>query len=290
MRIKSLELFVLALVLSGTVFLVAFNLPSSSATTNTSTVEIYVNVSVLCQVEASVTSLSWTQVSPGSTGTAQNFDIKNTGSTNLTDIYVSVDVETSRPYGLSASAYEAGSFLVMHNSTDSNFYFVDRREWNLTSKPGGATVQTNAVSWGYFKNTSYEYFWSLVPNTTTNYCNDSGTSLRINTTSGELNAGDSALPCDGLTPGPEYSACSYTSGPLNGYNVLIDKNCNFIQIYKFDYNSSFPVPTTDNREYIHPGILAQGESETVSANVWVPNGIPAGDVSNSTLTITATCA
>lgn len=287
MRLNSVILVLLVLLLPLMVFLAVVMLPTSLAATDTANITIGVNIVSACGIETSESYLNWT-VSAGAVGTVQTFDIQNTGSQNITSISAMItDPETSRPYGQGSSNWEAGNLLVLHNSTESTYFFVDRREWNL-STIGSLTVDAGADSWGYFRNTTYNYPWSLAANTTLNTCNHTGTVLKVSNDNDDTDVTDETDICSTtIQTGASYATCYSNNPPLNGHCVLINLTCEFIHIYKFDYEGTFPSCT--NKTYLYSGVLMPTQTETISANAWAPEGAPAGNLNNSTLMITATC-
>jgi hypothetical protein len=290
-------------VLFGTIILsLILNLltsKSASAATTTGSVTIAVNISISASITVTPAECVWNQVpSGGAEQTPCQLTVKNTGSVNLTDVYASVNsfaVEGARPYGSSASAYASGSFLTLRNSTgDRGYRFVNRLDWNETGPevPSGFYA-AGAVSWGYFRNHTKEYLWSLTFSST-NCTNTTGANVTIKSCTDSLCANrnmnsSNVVVASVLSNNLEWSVWNFSTGPLANYCVGVYKDCKKIMVYQWDINGS--LPTCGNKEYAYQTTdvdrFTPDESFTLNLTVWVPRGIPSGDTTNSTLTITA---
>jgi len=270
----------------------------------TDDVEIYVNVSISAVIEVSPATATFNLVTPGvdSFPDSQAFTITNVGSVNFTQMYVSVDVpteEATNPLGTGNPVkYEAGGFVVLMNETmfsSNNWKFVGRQEWNLTDgKPEDykGHESTWAKAWGYFGNNSRQYFWEL-SNGTDGYCNSTGTVLKIKKWA--VNGTPAAYDLtDGVTGsltaggGKSWGVNTFTGGsPLDGYCVATYRDCDKIYIYQWDHGSDFPTCGDNWYIYEDPIKFKPNDQFHFNITVWVPKGIPAGDTSSSTLTVTA---
>jgi len=298
MKIKTLSILI---ILTGILLLPVLTFAADD------TVTINVNVSLSAIIEVTPDTITFNQVAPGivTFPTSKGFTITNVGSTNFTQIYVSLDVwqtgeEDSSPLGTGvASDYYAGGFVVIKNETDlaggagtNNWRFAGRQEWNLTKLPTYFTPDTWTVSWGYFGNSSRQYFWDL-RNGTDGTCNQTGTSLRIkewdvNGSSAAYDLG-SDIQTGSFTAasGEEWGINTFSAGPLDGYCVATHQSCERIFIYQWDQTSNFPTCSDAWYLYNDPTKLKPNEQFDFNITVWVPKGIPAGTTSSSTLTITA---
>ena len=268
---------------------------SSVAFAATDTVTVDVNVASVAQISVIPDILSWSNINPGSAGTVQSLNIKNTGSVNLTNIYAYVDTledETTRPYGFDdPSKYAAGGVIVFKNETYDKFFFAGRLEWNWTEDVGNDDLSaiTSPVAWGFFKNTSYEYYWAL-GNGTGGYCNNTGAEFAIsdypdNGTITTRTPSDTGITFQaGVDWG--YFSINRASSPLYGSCVAAYYDCSKIYIYKYDKRSGFG--SCANSEYIQAPNLVPGETHTLTLNVYIPLGIPAGNLNTSTFTVYAT--
>ncbi len=282
------------------IILALINGPITFAAETSDTVTVTVNISSVATIVVSPNAINWTYLDPGSNGVAQNIIIKNTGSVNVTDIYMTTSAitdESTNPLPTAdATAYSAASLIFVKNSTESAHSHAGRLEWNLstilTEETLGIDAATTAFAHGWYRNsTGNEYLWK-VENGTDGLCNNSGTVFTINTVSEndtDLNRDVSAgYECTGLASDTGWGSFECDSGPLNGYCVATASTCDKIYIYKNDYTST--LPACDNREYLINNVLIPGTEDAISIYASVPQGIPAGDTTAGTMTIVATYA
>jgi len=264
------------------------------AAVNTTVMEV--NISEVAQFEVSPTELSWIQLAPGSNGTIKNITVKNTGSTSFTSgVYMSVDSYfngTPNPtIGTSADAYKAGSFLVAGNSThhaSDEWWFVNQVSWNETTDPitaGYSGWSTSATSWGFFHNKSDSWLWELTKSGDGTCHNGTDGSFKVVSTvnSKDLSATDSGAFASNKSG---WGLWSFGAGVFKDYCVVSYTNCNYIMVYKFDMNTTLATCTNDTQ--ILSGTLSPGVSKMFYVKPHIPSGVPAGTVTNSTVTITAT--
>jgi hypothetical protein len=286
-------------------FIVSISLFSVTILAADDTVTINVNVSLSGIIEVTPSSVSFSEVAPGVTSfpNSQGFTITNVGSTNFTQMYVSLDVwesgqEDSNPLGTgNPSNYYAGGFVVVKNETDlsggNNWRFAGRQEWNLTEKPTDFSPDTWSVAWGYFGNNSEQYFWDL-RNGTDGSCNQTGTLLRVkewavngSATAYDLGS-DAQTGSFGAASGEEWGINTFTAGPLNDYCIASHYSCERIFIYQWDQTANFP--TCSDVWYLYNDQTTKfkpNDQFRFNMTVWIPKGVPAGDVSSSILRITA---
>jgi len=267
----------------------------------TDTVTINVNVSISAVIEVSPDTATFNLVTPGvdTFPGSLAFTITNKGSTNFTQMYVSIDVpsqETSNPLSTgNPSAYYAGGFVVLKNETDlaggNDWKFIGRQEWNLTEKPSDYTPATWAKGWGYFGNNSKRYFWDLT-NGTDGTCNQTGTALRIknwgvNGTAAAYDLSSEATSYTFSSAQEDWGILNVeTGGPMADYCVAARTDCKRIFIYQWDQTS--PFDQCSGEWYLwNDGDFTPDDQFKFNITVWVPYGIPAGDTSSSTLTVTA---
>ena len=100
------------------------------------TIDVNVTIGSTSEITVSPNILNWTDVSLGAAATVQYFTVENTGSVNVTNLYVYSGVltdEVVRPYGLgNASNYSAAAVITLNNLSGNTLYFVGRTEWNWT--------------------------------------------------------------------------------------------------------------------------------------------------------------
>jgi len=261
------------------------------------TTNVQVNVSEVSQLSVSPPYVSWSQIAPGANGSVQTITVKNIGSTTFsTGIYVSVDSwanTTNNPTSPNSdtSKYMSGSFLVIGNSTHTTadeYWFVNQISWNETTYPNpqGAPSVSGAVSWGYFWNKTNSWVWELKPATGDTSCRNgsAGSSLKIQATA-NLNNVSGATPATFIANTTQWSTWNVTGGPLGSYCIAASQDCKYLMIYKHDMNSS--LPNCWIKEYIGPGSLTPGQSKAFDIKPHISSGIPAGTLTNSTVTFTA---
>lgn len=278
--------------------LALMNGPTIFAAETNDTVTVNVNISTVATIVVSPNAISWAGVNPGANTGTTNIIIKNTGSVNVTDIYMTTSAitdESTNPLPTAdPSAYSAASLIFVKNSTEAAHSHAGRLEWNLSSvltdETLGITAGTTAFAHGWYRNSSgNEYLWK-VENGTDGLCNNSGAVFEIqqdpeNDTSLSRDITANPSTCSAVTTGA-WGVFTCSDGPLEGYCVAAANTCNKIYIYKNDYSTTFP--TCNNREYLLDGDLIPGAEDSISVFASVPNGIPAGDTTAGTLTIVAT--
>jgi len=297
------------IIISIIALLGVLSLPSIVLASASDTVTINVNVSVYALIEVSPKTATFNQVTPGYEPDIPDslaFTITNVGSVNFTQMYVAVNVpgsEQTNPLGTGdVSKYFAGGFVVLKNETDlttGKWKFVGRQEWNLTDgKPEDykGHESTWAQAWGYFGNVSRQYFWELV-NGTNGLCN--GTSAVLNMKNYAVNGtADAYVPNSGdytpytvdNTDNPDWGIINAeNNGPLANYCIALRTDCTRIFIYQWKQGDS-QLDSCTGYWYLYdgPNEFAPNNQFDFNITVWVPKGIPAGDTSPSTLTITAT--
>jgi len=288
--------FIVVLLISAT-FSVLSTTVLAADDIDSATVDVSVNS--VTQISVTPTTLGWT-LNPGSAGSATSLGVKNTGSQNVKDIYAytnTLDVETSRPYGTGdPSKYAASGVIVFHNSSDANFYFAGRLEWNWTSDVSGKDLSnisaTSRVAWGFYKNTSNDYFWAL-GNGTDGFCNNTGAVFAIESDpdTGVTSTRSPSLDDTHYDGGDAiwgYFSVNRT-GSLYQSCVAALYNCTKIYIYKYDKRTGTGTnfATCSNSTYIQRANLVPGDIHTLTLNVYTPSGIPAGSLAQSQFTVYA---
>jgi hypothetical protein len=282
--------------LSLAVTFATFLIFSETAMAGSNSTTVNVSIGSVSEITVSPTALNWTGVSPGTQGVMQSLNIKNTGSLNVTNIYAyvsSLSDEPNRPYGTgNAANYSTGALITFKNSTNTNYYFAGRIEWNWTSDPGNKDLSafTSPVSYGFYKNTSFEYLWALGNGTGTGaavYCNNSGAQLGVSayadngTTVTRTPAANSRDSGDA-----NYGYWAIGSGPLSGSCVAAYYDCTKIYIYKYDKRNGFG--SCSNAYYMQEEALVPGDAQTLTLSAFIPYGLPNGYLNQSTFTVVAT--
>jgi hypothetical protein len=263
-------------------------------------VTIDVNVSISASITVLPDVLNWTSVIAGTASLdTKNLTIKNTGSINVSNIYAYVDTlitEPVRPYGLASSKnYSAGGVIALKNETDANsqFFLAGRIEWNWTQDiPNHDWTHvgvTNAVAWGYFRNTSNEYVW-VVGNGTDGQClADTKFAIEDDRDIGTLETrspDDASITLNANDSTWAYFSVDRATAPLNFSCVAVYNDCTKIYIYNYDRRANFDDCASANN--LFSGNLVPGYSFITLVSPWVPLGYPAGFLNTTTLTFYAT--
>jgi hypothetical protein len=294
MKQEMIFAFLLTLALTVTVLSVFF-LPNIGLA-DTGTVEIAVNVSTTSALSVQPNYLEWILISPGNNGTDKTITITNIGSTAFsTGIYASVDSfaeENTNPIGsTSAANYAAGGFLVLKNSSDTTSYFVNRMEWNDSTIVSSVLNKgTFGASWGFFRNLTQEFLWEISKDNISQCLNISASNtmaFKIKTAADtgsnrDISTGTVSATASANTT--EWSTWTFSSGPLTDYCIAIAKDCQRFMLYRWDKNGT--LPSCSGTRYLNT-TLSPSAQLLVTANVWLAEGIPAGNTTQSTLTITA---
>lgn len=265
---------------------------------------VTVDVSILSFSEITVlpSALNFT-VNPGRSATDELVDIRNTGSLNVSLINAYVDTLTTenvRPYGSASSlSYAAGGVLIVKNNSNPRPFFAGRIEWNESSEPSNMITNNlnSPVSWGFFRNTSNEYAWSVGNGTPSSgslvQCNGTGSQFAINDipdngTAATRTPTTTGINMDGGDANYGYFSVTPARYPLNGSCVAVTTDCSKIYIYKYDKRSGFG--TCSNSAYIQSFNMIPGDHHSLNMTVFAPFGVPAvpGNLNTSTFTVVAT--
>ena len=262
------------------------------------TVTIDVNVTQAASIVVLPSTLSWVGVQTGQIGGAQQLNIKNAGSINISQIYAYIDTldsETVRPYGSANPLnFSAGGTITLENETDSQFYFAGRIEWNWTQDiPNNDwSAVTDPVAWGYFRNASNDYVWVLGNGTTG--CNDTDAEFAVEY---DVDLGTTATrtpvtvgAADGGDGNWSYFSVNDGSSPLDTHCVAAYYDCSKIYIYHYDKRTDPNFITCANSGYLQETNLTPGYTIILDVDTWVPNGYPAGDLNTTVMTIYASSA
>ncbi|VVB60823.1 Uncharacterised protein [uncultured archaeon] len=273
-----------------------------NAATNSSTVTVNINISQVGSIVVQPSSLTWTGVNPGSDTATQNLIIRNTGSMNLSLIYMNTSTvgdESPNPLQIAnATYYSAAGLIFVKNSTDSSYYHAGRLEWNLSTVLTGETLSlagaTQNFSHGWYRNnTGNEYLWKL-ENGTAGFCNNKSSTVLTIITQPENSSAlrrdfSGTYPtatCTSSSDNANWAVFTCTNGPLTGQCIATPKDCSKIFIYKYNYAADYP--TCNSNGYLRNGNLIPGDETSISVFASIPQGIPAGDTKTGTLTVIAT--
>ena len=275
---------------------------------------VTVNISSVSEITVLPTSLSWTggvgnlgSITPGTDSIPQNITIKNTGSVNISQLYLNASTimdETINPLpNPNASAYSSAGFIFISNGTNTTFFHAGRLEWNLSRILSsevvallGSTIGVGNFSHGWYKNASgNDYLWKL-ENGTEGLCNTTGTTFAIKTSpenntapialSRDLGTGTTACGSITVGGGRPWGVFACSAAPLEGYCVATHYDCTKIYIYR--YNKAADFPSCSNSQYLQEGIMIPGdETAAVKVLASVGKGVPAGDAKLGVLTFIA---
>lgn len=290
---SSLVAFVLTALLTGI----------SPAFAANDTVQVTVNVSTVSEITVLPTSISWTgasAITPGTDSSTTTIYIKNTGSINVSSIYLNASTlieESANPLSAStAAAYSSAGFVLVKNSTDTPLYHAGRLEWNLSSVLAGETLNSlsgiTRFAHGWYKNTSggeNDYLWQINNGSGSGFCNTSTAfvikNLPENSSMINRDLTSETTSCNLGSSNTNWGTYPCTAGPLNGHCVAVAADCTKAYIYRYNYASDFPACTA--RKYLYESNVIPGDERTISVLASVPKGTPAGTAQVGTLTIIA---
>jgi hypothetical protein len=226
---------------------------------STTTIPITIQISATTVIDATPSAIWWNALLPGTEAgsggnnqTAEgtwNVQIENIGSRNVTKIWLNNTYEASRPFatGLNAS-YDAGNMVVVakENNTNMGYYFPNRVEYNESRKLVYVYVNESEFwSYGRFRNTSYEWFWAVRPNSS-GQCG-AGATLRVGNTAhtaavdgstnfleGSGQYVQSTLVASQNEYPYQYGVTNVTLASVEKYCVAVRNDCNQVWFYKWN--------------------------------------------------------
>ncbi len=295
---------ILTLLVAGT--------PVMAAENSSGTINITVLVSAKTIVVIDPDILTWIggeSVNPGEEGIVKAIQIENMGSTNISYLWANTSYEDTSPFGTgNAAGYDAGNFVAMSKANDTNFFFVNRVDYNETHQDIYLNLPANTVSYGRMRDAGNEYFWALesggvnctngtisigvLPHTdnssgTTDLSNCGGVGL-TDTANAGCRSGDLTAVSSGDYEGIWGWAdinMDY-SNSYHNYTVAVHSDCNITMFYH--WNKDAPgADSATNPEYLSETTLYPGGAVIMYVKVKVPYGTAAGNVGEGFLTITA---
>ncbi len=269
------------------------------------TITINVTVAQVAMVTIDPSSLSWSNVEPGSVGDEDYEDhgydgiwIENIGSVNITYVWFNASYPPSSPFGTGdPQAYDAGNFVVLTpNESTTPYHFVNRVEYNDLYRTGTMYVFPAGTPsfFGRFRNASYEYFIEL---DATNYGNCSSGSLYISDTpKTKENSGDIYLSDNTpVTVNPvSYNGKTWGVAEVDidtqKYCVIFDSGCNYAIFNRWNadlpgVNSTYCPNVSGYMKDDSTQPIVPGDVFKVNIRVYVPYGVPYGTVKTGTLTV-----
>ncbi|MFB6075523.1 MAG: hypothetical protein ABEK17_00095 [Candidatus Aenigmatarchaeota archaeon] len=316
---KRVGLTLLVLFVFAVSVLSALNLsPKVYAATANDTESSTVSIEVASKTMIDITpaSFSWGPVDPGTvadssdeTNSYGKMQIENIGSTNITKVWFNVTQPTQRPFGTgNKDLYDTGNFISIAREGSSDFYFVDRLEFNetrelvyLTGVEGNTPPGSNSV-YGRFRNASKEYFW-MVDITSGTTCTDLtmriGNTARTRDQTGTTdfsNGGGDYTELGSLTDtGNGYCYADISTGgtnPLDGYTVYVDETslsaANTPEVHLSKWNLDLEgTQDASNTESFYSGTIYPGNSTVAQIQAHLPYGVAEGEVQQGDLTVLA---
>lgn len=262
-------------------------------------VSVYVNISSVGAIIVVPNSVTWNGVIPGSDGQIYNLTIKNTGSLNVSQIYMNASTVKNELVNPLAStnpaSYSAAGLIMVKNATDTAYNHAGRIEWNISSILLGEALALNGATTnfahGWYRNASgNEFLWAL-ENGTAGYCNATNAKFKIKTAPENYTNMNRDLTvttevCTLLAADTEsWGVFTCANGPLAGQCIAAPSTCDKILIYKYNYAGDYPACT--NRAYLRGGDIVPGSEAEFNLKASIPKGMPAGNTTVGTLTIIA---
>jgi hypothetical protein len=267
-------------------------------------VTVDVSIASISEITVTPAILNWSDIVPGLAGGTKTVDVKNTGSTNITNLYAfmsTITNESTRPYGSSnPDVYSAGGVVVFRNESETTYWWAGRLEWNWTeiisNTDRSAVTIASRASEGFFRNASVSYYWTAGNGTNTSGslgCNNTGAIFAIEdqydngtTTTRTPDAG--SITRNGGDENFSYFSISRAGNFMNSGCVAVSSNCDKIYMYRFDKRATgFNGNACTNAAFINAGPLAPNDIENLISDVWIPKGLPAGNLRRATWTFVA---
>ncbi len=277
--------------------------------TGNDTITISINISEKSMVDINPSNLSYGPLEPGSVGdsTKENIGnysgiwIENIGSTNVTKIWFNSTYPASDPFGTGDPlSYDAGNMIVIANGSAETYYFPNAVEYPR-SDSDSLYVQTpvgfdfaDGDIFGKFRNTSYEYFWAI--DSDNGNCSGRtfyyGGSPHTKEQMGDVNLDDGTpapLVLSVVSPGWSSASVLFPNPGGANYCLSVPDDCSKVIFHR--WNADIPGAGTS----VCPGIgyfvnstvrpLTPGNVTKGNINVYVPYGVPMGQIKNGLLTV-----
>ena len=315
------EKIITRIVLAGITLACILGTASAQTVNKTDSLAIYVTVANLTMVDINPANLTWVNIPPGTesnstyaaAGNKEAIQIENIGSTNITNIWFNTSQPDVMPFGSGdINNYDPGNFIIIKRNTSSNWYFVDRKEYNESeliylSLPGGGGSGVAGMAHGRLRSADSEYFW--VMNVSDGSCNDTrfwiGNDPHNQTDLGTVDLSSCNDPLTGAgTPGDcrtgtftpilggSYGVLnlSLDSSANENYTVITPAVCagNNVSVRFNHWNMDAP-GTVDGTytSYLYTTSLVPGEHIIANVKIRVPYGTMAGTLPTGSLTVIA---
>ncbi len=317
---KSMSALAFTLIVVGVLFVAMFSgirgVASAYDVNATGDAQISVTVNNKTIVDITPQAMDWGNVDPGSVVTQyteptngitlSQIQIENLGSTDITYVWANVSQPTSNPFGTGNVAnYDPGNWLVMKRTSDTNYWFIDRVEFNSSTDYIYLVKPSNWVSFGKIRDANKEYFWVLNGTATTDpqvYCNgSSGSTVSLvvgqdphNTTqTGTINLVNGNIAYTSITASgdPNWGIVNGISVGGATYCVAVSADCTKLRLFR--WNADAPAAGacsafgTDGLTLNGGTPIYPGGSLIADVQLHVPYGVPDGSVPTGTLTVVA---
>jgi hypothetical protein len=294
----------------------------TSEGTDNSTVTV--DVASKVAIDISPSDISYSNIDPGSAALQSDgsdvgaavgaVEIENIGSENITQVWLNTSVPNDNPFGTGLEQeYDAGNFIEVKpegeagTASDTNFRYINRKEFNETGDLSYVFTPDDAGTWKYgrFKVGSQEFFWTV--NTTgpagTCVTNDGGDDFRVGqnahnqTHTGSTDFADGSYTTHSLVTGGSGDADALAAGVTidppgmdsRSYDVLV--NCGDPT---YTVRSSYNVNALGAPDLVNDGSavehilnateaadpnaeLQPGEHFGLNTSIRVPQGVPSGN-------------
>ncbi len=234
--------------------------------------------------------------------------VENLGSTNLTYIWLNVTQPTSNPFGSGLIGnYDSANWLLVKNTTQTNYAFVDRLEFNASTDIIYLNLDTGVRgngSFGRFRDANREYFW-MINGTLSGTCNGSagstntlvvGTVTHNETQTGTIDLVNGAVNVGAVSDVVGDDAWGLVDGINVGgvtYCAAVAQDCTSVRLYR--WNADAPGAsactavtqaemTINNGQTVYPG-----GSVIADIQLHIPYGVPQGSPTG-TLSVIAEAA
>jgi len=309
---KSITSIVLAIALAVALAFVGSEKTAEAYNVNaTSTAAVTVTISSKTIVDVTPQTMDFGTANPGSTVTQytdggvtlSQIQVENLGSTNLTYIWLNVTQPSSNPFGTGlTSNYDPANWLVVKNTSQTDYAFIDRVEFNATTDIIYLNLDANSRTKGWFgriRDANHEYFWQI--NGTASYCNTTGNTLVV----GQTAHNETQTGTIDLVNGNVYISSIAASGDANWgitnttiegvqYCVATSADCTKLRLYRWNPDApgaaSCPALTQAEMTINNGQTVYPGGSVIVDVQLHVPYGVPQGTMPQGTLTVVAEAA
>jgi hypothetical protein len=262
-----------------------------AASSNEDTAEFDVTVAQQTWLDINPNSTSWTSVDPGTTTSAADFSLYNIGSNSIASIKANNTMPSSWPFGTdTATNFDAGNFITIKNTTDTKFYYINRKEFNETA-PAYVTLpsaESGTTTFGKIRIGDEEIFWAAAPNVT---CDAAGAKLYLGTfphtktDTGDIDLSDNSVS---LSSGAaDITLQGITDSNFGtSYCAIVSSDCTELTLAR--YNVDVDTNTVcSNDVNLYSGDLNPGSTIDIQIRAYVPYGVADGSVTTGTIYVIA---